>query len=363
MEEKTVTKKGRTPKQKKIYTPTESKKIYYCSRCGMQTTSPTGLFNKTISADITRANNYYANICTSCVAELFDFYKEKYSSKRTATIIICHILDVPFIQSVFESCVNQDPDFSFGIYNRVLSSNQFKGQTFANTIVNGDATVSDKVFTITDESKWPPEEVRQKNEVIEAVGYDPFDGYSPVDRRFLFNEFAKYLTDDVIDDTFKISQIIQIVNNNNQIRQYDVIISRLNPAKNASQIKDLNELKRILVNSTDKIAKENEISVKNRSNKDAGKSTLTYLMRDLREKGFEDAEENYYGQLMSDGTQWAANMSQKAIMSHALFDENDKQEILNYQRNLINDLQNKVDTLTEEKRCLLVKIKELNTNE
>ena len=118
-------------------------------------------------------------------------------------------------------------------------------------------------------------------------------------------------------------------------------------------------MKAALVGSNDKIAKENEISVKNRSNKDVGRSTLTYLMRDLREKDFKQAEANYYDQLRSEGTQWAATMSMKAIKANTFFDENDKEEIFQIQREKIEVLQAQVDDLMEEKRQLLIQIENM----
>ena len=100
--------------------------------------------------------------------------------------------------------------------------------------------------------------------------------------------------------------------------------------------------------------KENEISVKNRSNKDIGKSTLTYLMRDLRNKDFDKAEADYYDQLRGEGTQWAISISQKAMLDHCLFDENDKREIYENQLTLIDDLYKQLDDKKEEVRKLLI---------
>ena len=112
----------------------------------------------------------------------------------------------------------------------------------------------------------------------------------------------------------------------------------------------------MLVQSNDKIAKENEISVRNRSDKEAGKGTLSALMKKLNEQGFAEAEANYYDQLLSDGTQWAINESFKALQQNSFFDENDKQEIFLTQKKLLSDLQEQVDKLTEENRQLRVEI-------
>ena len=209
--------------------------------------------------------------------------------------------------------------------------------------------------------RWSKVDKQNRDYVIEAIGYDPFLDYPEEDRRFLFNQMLPYLEDDDnIEDAFKLSQILQIVNNNKQIHVCDKKIAILDPLKDANDIKTLNSIKKDLVISNDKIAKENEISVKNRSNKDVGKSTLTYLMRDLRERDFDRAEADYYDQLRGEGTQWAISVSQKAILDHCLFDENDKKEVYETQLKLINDLYKELDDKKEQIRQLLMTVDKLN---
>ena len=209
--------------------------------------------------------------------------------------------------------------------------------------------------------RWSKVDKQNRDYVIEAIGYDPFLDYPEEDRRFLFNQMLPYLEDDDnIEDAYKLSQILQIVNNNKQIHVCDKKIANLDPLKDANDIKTLNAIKKDLVISNDKIAKENEISVKNRSNKDVGKSTLTYLMRDLRERDFDRAEADYYDQLRGEGTQWAISVSQKAILDHCLFDENDKKEVYETQLKLIDDLYKELDDKKEQIRQLLMTIDKLN---
>jgi hypothetical protein len=268
-------------------------------------------------------------------------------------------MDIPFYHSLFDSINTNNNIFSVGLYCRQLNNKQYQYLSFSNTIINGELNKSDKEVLSEKEVKWSKTELQNKNDVIQTVGYDPFEKYTEEDRRFLFNELVKYFDDDIADDTYKLSQIIQIVNNNNQIRNYDVLISKLDPIKDSNDIKNLNSMKSNLVQSNDKMAKENEISVKNRSNKEVGKSTLTYLMKDLREKNFKEAEANYYYQLKSVGSLWAINMSMKSIEQNGFFDENDIKDIKDIKRQTVIDLQKKVDDLTEEKRLLLLRINEL----
>ena len=77
-------------------------------------------------------------------------------------------------------------------------------------------------------------------------------------------------------------------------------------------------------------------------------------MRDLRNKDFDKAEADYYDQLRGEGTQWAISISQKAMLDHCLFDENDKREIYENQLNLIDDLYKQLDDKKEEVRKLLI---------
>ena len=77
-------------------------------------------------------------------------------------------------------------------------------------------------------------------------------------------------------------------------------------------------------------------------------------MRDLREKDFDKAEADYYDQLRGTGTQWAADMSIKAIKENGMFDENDKKEIYEMQLGMINSLNKEVDMLKEKIRILTI---------
>ena len=200
---------------------------------------------------------------------------------------------------------------------------------------------------------WSDQDKQNKQYAIEVVGYDPFEEYPEEGRKFLFNQLSPYLEDDSnADDAYKLSQILQIIKNNYQIDICDKKMSQLDPLKDAESIKTLSDIKNKLVQSNDKIAKENEISVKNRSNKDAGKSTLTYLMRDLREKDFDKAEADYYDQLRGVGSQWATDMSIKAIKENGIFDENDKKEVYEMQLDMIAALNKEVDELKEKIRIL-----------
>jgi hypothetical protein len=119
---------------------------------------------------------------------------------------------------------------------------------------------------------------------------------------------------------------------------------------NHGDVKSLSDTKSKIVASTDKIAKENSISVKNRSDKRSGRSTLTYKMKELRELNFREAEANYYDQMKAIGMQRVSDISAKSIWEQLQFDENDYTVMIKEQKDLIAQLYKQLDELKEEVR-------------
>lgn len=358
----TLEKKAK-PKYEKIDT-SALPPLYKCTCCGKTVQDPEGKFFKVVQNSLYKANDGYSNVCTYCCDDYFARMREKYKDEKMALLMTCAEMGWYFSEVTYIKMKEKDPqDIRLGDYVKRLNLSQNKDLTFVDYVIssinNEQFLRSKEEVNQQMESEWTKEEQKNKQEVIEVVGYDPFAGYQNADRRYLFNELVKYLDDDVIDDSYKLSQIIQIVNNNNQIRQYDLLIAQLKPLTDSKDIQMLNDLKGKLVVANDKIAKENEISVKNRSNKDIGKSTLTYLMKDLRQKNFDKAEADYYDQLKSEGTRWAMELSVNAIQKNAYFDENDYNEIKDIRRELVDKLQSQVDDLMEDKRKLLLEIQNL----
>lgn len=334
-----------------------------CVSCGHEYPNAQNHFLKIPYSSLWANNDNYCPICVKCLNEKFEEYRKLYD-EVTAVIIICHYIDVPFYYSIYDNIKKKNNTFKIGLYTRTMNGSQYKNKSFATSLIEKqDIGIDPKDYEITKEIKWSKEEQQNRDDAISIIGYDPFEGYPENDRRFLFNDLIKYFDDDIADDTFKLSMIIQIVNNNHQIWRINVLISTLDPIKDATEIKELNRQKNDLVTANDKIAKENEISVKNRSNKDVGKSTLTYLMKDLRQKNFKEAEENFYDQLRSIGSQWAIDMSNKSIKENAMFDENDKEEILQTQREIIQSIQAQLDDTEEKNRLLQIEIEKLKAAE
>lgn len=255
--------------------------------------------------------------CKDCVLATFDNYLKTIENIRNSIYITCMKFDVPFSEAEYEGTIKQITSNSsshpfktymtkinsLGSYNNGLIGFDPNGlisidlNKEENELTQIGLSLKDLEMNI----ELTEQDLQVKEDVIRLIGYDPFAGYSKFDQKFLYNELISYLDEDTLDDNFKLSQIIQLVNNNNQIRKIDLVINNMTGdtkslLANQGEVKSLTATKKTIVESTDKIAKENSISVKNRGDKTAGKSTMTYLMKNYRELGFEDAEQDYYDQ-------------------------------------------------------------------
>ena len=371
---------GKTVKEPVIKSKDEESKI----KCPMCTDEPKARSNfyKSLSPLYLGINIDYPNesrmvFCKECICNTFDTYYNILKDIKKSILITCMKFDIPFNEGDFDGamkqCVNKPTAHPLKIYMTKLNSlgnfnNALTGfdpkflfdkETGKDLITNSfEIEAKDLDFNI----QLTEKDLQVKDDVIRLIGYDPFAGYSNFDQKFLYNELITYLDEDLLDDAFKLSQILQLVNNNNQIRKIDLVIATLsNDTKtlisNQGEIKSLSSTKSQIVGSTDKIAKENSISVKNRGDKKAGKSTLTYMMKNYREIGFEDAEVDYYDQLKGVGMKHAADISNSSILEQLRFDENDLDNMIKEQRTLIQSLQSELDESLEENRKLRIKIK------
>ena len=342
----------------------ELPRIYSCSCCGIQLYEPE-VFYKNHEDYNAKANSYYVHLCKDCTAERFEEFCTVYKDERIATIMVCSILNFYFNEEIYIKAKSDKTNYFFSDYVKKLNTSKEKKKTFTDTLVEllkqeGSLIDTDTSIDNIENKALTAEEIEAKNSVISIINYDPWVNYPLKDRKYLFRELVKYFDDDEIaEDAYKLTVIIQIVESNNQVRKYNEQLALLDPTKDMEKIKNLNAAISSAVQNIDKLARENEISVKNRSNKDVGKNTLTFLMKKLRNLDFDKAEADYYDQLKSTGTQWALDMSYKAISENAYFNENDWIDIGNIRIELVNKLQKENDDLREDKRRLSQKIQEL----
>jgi hypothetical protein len=307
-------------------------------------------------------------VCRDCMNERFEANYKVVENVYQAVVLTCMKYDIPFDDAQYEAMLRQvgasGKTSYFKTYMQKLNSfgyqngcdNEFSPEMIVEKGLVEEDEVEEKEYNIEKPVqkivKLSDEALLAKNDVIGMLGHDCFIGYDLLDQETLYPELLNYLDEDTLEDNFKLSQVMQIVVNNNQIKRIDLQINRLigDLSMNHGDVKSLSDTKSKIVASTDKIAKENSISVKNRSDKRSGRSTLTYKMKELRELNFREAEANYYDQMKAIGMQRVSDISAKSIWEQLQFDENDYTVMIKEQKDLIAQLYKQLDELKEEVR-------------
>lgn len=302
-------------------------------------------------------------ICKECLKKIYQDYYHQTQDTRYSVYNTCRKADIAYIDTAYSGAVSSAKGRwtnVWGQYMRIYVSIGVKKDSHIKCFDNSDpvdSMVNNTVNIKTGKVALNHDDNVVKKDVIRMINYDPFYGFNEGDQKFLYNDMLGYLNEDILEDNYKLSQAIQIVNNNNQIRKYNELVGQYSQdptaiVANLDALKQLNDLMYKIVQNNDKIAKENGFSEKSKGNNKGNKSALSYMMKELRELGFEDAEEDYYDQQKAHGMSLVADISHKSLLEQLQLDENDYNEIVKYQKELIKELQSKVEDLQEKNRQL-----------
>lgn len=204
-------------------------------------------------------------------------------------------------------------------------------------------------------------ELNEKNrkDVLRLLGYDPFEAESDEDKPMLYNRLIDYLSEDILEDGFRLSSVIAIVRTFNQIDRLDATIATSQP----SNLGALTQAKQRLHGVVNSIAKENGISIGANAKNTAGSGTLTGIMRQLDDYDFHEADVNLFDIETAGGIRQVADISNKSIAAQLSFDENDYTEMLQTQRELLEKFERDAKKFEEDNRLLRVEINKRNKKE
>jgi hypothetical protein len=191
------------------------------------------------------------------------------------------------------------------------------------------------------------------------LNYDPFEGENETDKRQLYNLLVDFLDESTLEDSFKLSAVIQIVKGFNQIDKINqglaLITSDINNlSSQVGGIKSLIDAKEKMMRAILNFAKDNGISENYSNNKSKGAGTLSGIIKQLQERGFTEADVNLFDVETAQGIKQVADISNESILKQLQFDENDYTDMITQQRELINELETRLKVCEEENRKLKV---------
>ena len=354
----------------------EEKEEYLCYCCG-ERKKKTSFYTTTDPFNGVGVNPF-CKLCIEKIARNYNDRSGQYGEVTKASL--CDALermDLPYHEKLWESSYNEvhDPSLKqpktniWSAYIKNVKLPQYNGERWRDGDLFKDG---DKVYSDTEDkiaATMTPEVLDEcktnKRDLIRLIGYDPFANY-PVEQDLpvLYAQIISFIDEETKNDGMKMNAVIQIVQAFNQIQKLNDAINELladtkKLNSNNGTIKQHSDTISKLLSGANALAKDNGISVNFNNSKSKGQNTLTGKMKELDLIGFRDAKINMYDIDYCEGMRQVAEISAKAQVDQIGFDENTINTINNIRRELVDDLQKKLDKANERARLLLVENKDL----
>ena len=319
--------------------------------------------------------------CKSCLEKIARNYNNNYKEfgdvTKASLMEACERADVPYLETLWESSCNEvnDPSLKkpktnvWAAYIKNVKLRNYNGMRWRDGDLFKDGAkiqsdTEDKIAS-TMTSEVLDECKTNKRDLIRLIGYDPFANY-PVEQDLpvLYAQIISFIDEETKNDGMKMNAVIQIVQAFNQIQKLNDAINELladtkKLNSNNGTIKQHSDTISKLLSGANALAKDNGISVNFNNSKSKGQNTLTGKMKELDLIGFRDAKINMYDIDYCEGMRQVAQISAKAQVDQIGFDENTMNTINSIRRELVDELQKKLDKANERARLLLVENKDL----
>jgi hypothetical protein len=325
-----------------------------------------------LSSSPNHADNKYP-VCKTCIQASLKLDEPLSNEAIDSVKTVLLEMNRPFLYNQWISSANEAERKKknvFGLYYKSVILNyktytwlesEFESKPFENDVSQITNVEIQDVVVIGN---------RDKDDVLRMLGYDPFEHESNEDKKHLYSRLVDFLDESTLEDGFKLQAVIEIVKGFNQIDKINQAITNITNnadklATNPGGISSLITAKKNILDSLMKLAAENGISVKHNTQKSKGAGTLTGIIKTLQEKGFEEGEVNLFDIETSQGIRQVSDLSNKSIVAQLQFDENDYTSMLMEQREIIQELDNKVMKLEEENRLLkkeIIKYRKLESD-
>ena len=255
-----------------------------------------------------------------------------------------------------------------GAYFRNISASKFDGMRFEDSdfykgkICEGFDTGETSTQVVATEISGTDYDnyIKNKNDVVRLLDYDPFSKEEIEDRPLLYSQLIGFLdaNEDSNDDMMRTASAISIVRGFLQQQKIDDTITGLmsDPKgleRNSSTIRSLQDSKAKLTNMITNLAQDSCISLKHNKNAKKGENTWTGKIKKIKDLGLREGEVNGFDLETCKAMRQVMDLSNASIMKSLALDESEWSDMVAEQRKKIIELQDELDKYTEISRILL----------
>ena len=315
-------------------------------------------------------------ICRECARKIalrVDKYGEEHEPTKESVITALKYLQKPFLNSVWNASIQESENLVAGkvktnvwtSYIKNIQMVNYIGMNFFDSDFYKEKTPHDN----QDDNKSKNTDMSQdtydsylknKEDVVRLLNYDPFDKEDISDQPFLYSQLLGLLdsSEDANEDMMRTSSAISIVRGFLQQAKIDDTISKLMSdiskiEKNSATIKSLQESKAKITSVITSLAQDSCISLKHNKNAKKGENTWTGKIKKIKSLNLRDGEVNGFDIDTCRGMQQVQEISDASIMKQLALDESEWSDMVAEMRVTNTSLRKEKDAYQEINRILL----------
>lgn len=320
-------------------------------------------------------------ICKDCARKIaLKIGKDKveHTPDKESVIEAMRYLNKPFYSKLWDASVQESENLASGkvrsngylSYVKNVAMGQYNGATFKDSDIFTPAVMTpDSTTENINEEKLIEQHagldtydsfLKNKNDVIRLLSYDPFEKEDIVDQPFLYSQLLGILdsSEDANEDMMRTSSAISIVRGFLQQSKIDDTVAKLmsdisNIERNSATIKSLQESKGKITSVITSLAQDSCISLKHNKNAKKGENTWTGKIKKIKELNLREGEVNGFDLETCKAMKQIMDLSNASIMKTLALDESEWSDMVAEQRKKIVDLQIDLDKYIEISRILL----------
>lgn len=322
-------------------------------------------------------------ICRECARKIalrVDKQGHEHEPTKESVILALKYLQKPFLDSVWNASIQETENLVSGrvktnvwtSYIKNIQMVNYVGLTFFDSDMfknnNPEKPVDSPQEETTEEQLIETHAgldtydsfLKNKNDVIRLLSYDPFEKEDIVDQPFLYSQLLGLLdsSEDANEDMMRTSSAISIVRGFLQQSKIDDTISKLmcdisNIERNSATIKSLQESKGKITSVITSLAQDSCISLKHNKNAKKGENTWTGKIKKIKSLNLRSGEVNGFDIDTCRGMQQVQEISDASIMKQLALDESEWSDMVSEMRVVNVGLRKEKDAYQEINRILL----------
>lgn len=323
----------------------------------------------------------YGTVCKDCARKIalrVDKNGEEHEPTKESIQLALKYLNKPFLNKVWDASIAESENEVTGktksnvwtSYAKNIQMPQWAGMLYENSDhlktkdPGGKKTRNPSVNKILKEHEGMDTYdsfLKNKEDVIRLLDYDPFENELVTDQPFLYSQLIGLLDSggsEVNEDMIRTSSAISIARWFLQAAKIDDTIARLMAdvtqlEKNSATIKSLQESKGKLIVAIRDLAAESCLSLKNSKNSIKGENTWTGKVKKIKDLNLRDGAVNGFDIATCKGMRQVQEISDASIMKQLALDESEWSDMVAEMRVANQDLRQERDQYKEINRILL----------